>query len=96
MRRAAADIAARLGFSSPRVSDVAIVTTELTTNLVKHAGQGEVLISAPEPGILNVLAIDRGPGLLRPQDVLRDGYSTAGTAGTGLGAVHRLALEGAT
>lgn len=90
VRRGAADFAARLGFSGPRVSDVAIVATELATNLVKHVGHGEVLVSAPDAGTLNLLAIDRGAGMARPQDVLRDGYSTAGTPGTGLGAVERL------
>ncbi|MFD1734160.1 hypothetical protein ACFSC4_27465 [Deinococcus malanensis] len=40
---------------------------------------------------MEVLALDTGPGLAQPGMVLRDGYSTAGTPGTGLGAVSRLA-----
>jgi hypothetical protein len=37
-----------------------------------------------------MLAVDRGPGM-NVDACLRDGFSTAGTAGTGLGAVKRLA-----
>jgi len=39
---------------------------------------------------VDVLALDRGPGIADVERALRDGYSTAGTAGTGLGAVVRL------
>lgn len=90
-RRGAADLAARLGYDDARSSDVAIVATELASNLVKHAGGGELLLSAPGPGQLELLSLDRGPGLGRPREVLRDGYSTSATPGTGLGAVRRLA-----
>jgi hypothetical protein len=37
--------------------------------------------------------LDRGPGVARIDDCLRDGYSTKDTAGTGLGAISRLADE---
>jgi hypothetical protein len=37
--------------------------------------------------------LDRGPGVARIEDCLRDGYSTKDTAGTGLGAISRLADE---
>jgi hypothetical protein len=40
---------------------------------------------------LQVLGLDRGRGIANVGESLRDGYSTAGSAGTGLGAVRRLA-----
>ncbi|GHF44391.1 anti-sigma regulatory factor (Ser/Thr protein kinase) [Deinococcus metalli] len=90
-RRVAADIAGRLGFAEARRSDVAIVATELATNVLKHAPEGELVVSPAAFGRLDLLALDRGPGIARIGEVLRDGYSTAGTPGTGLGAVIRLA-----
>jgi hypothetical protein len=44
----------------------------------------------PEAAGLEVLALDRGPGISNIAECLRDGYSTAGSSGTGLGAVARL------
>ena len=40
---------------------------------------------------LDVLALDRGPGMSDVDRCLADGYSTAGSPGTGLGAIGRLA-----
>jgi len=44
---------------------------------------------APTPGIEAIIA-DRGPGIPDIGRALRDGYSTAGTPGSGLGAVKRM------
>jgi anti-sigma regulatory factor (Ser/Thr protein kinase) len=87
-----------VGFGDTAVGRVAIVVTELATNLVKHAGGGELLLSVVEddrgPSV-ECLSLDRGPGLADVAASMRDGYSTAGSAGTGLGAIARLsgALE---
>jgi anti-sigma regulatory factor (Ser/Thr protein kinase) len=94
-RRRAAERAANLGFDTPALGRVAIVVTEAGTNLLKHAGGGELVIG-PAPGRgaagLQVLALDRGPGM-NVDMALRDGYSTSGTAGTGLGAIARAATS---
>jgi anti-sigma regulatory factor (Ser/Thr protein kinase) len=92
VRRAAAAMAAELGLDETRVGRAALVATELGNNLVRHAAGGRLLIGAgwsPLGRVLDVISVDRGPGM----DVARclnDGYSTGGTAGTGLGAVRRL------
>jgi hypothetical protein len=39
---------------------------------------------------IELTAVDTGPGIANLAIALRDGYSTGGTAGTGLGALHRL------
>jgi anti-sigma regulatory factor (Ser/Thr protein kinase) len=92
-RRRAADRAARLGFDDVTIGRVAIAVTEAGTNLLKHAGGGDIVIGpAPARGRsgVQVLAIDKGDGITNVPASLRDGYSTSGTAGTGLGAISRV------
>ena len=94
VRRAAALLAEHLDFDATRCGEVAIVLTELATNLVRHAKAGEIILQSfgpiDRPG-LEAIALDRGPGIANMADAMRDGYSTAGTPGTGMGAVTRLA-----
>ena len=91
-RRAASKQAGDLGFNETDVGRVAIVATELATNLIKHGGGGEILISAHQDArgaAVEMIALDRGPGIADLQRCLTDGYSSAGTAGHGLGAIRR-------
>lgn len=91
-RRLALALARSAGFSESDNARLAIVVTELAGNLLKHARTGELIVSHldghPPHGIA-VLALDRGPGFDVSRS-LQDGYSTAGTPGTGLGAARRL------
>ena len=92
-RRAAAAFSRIARLSEVESGRVAIIINELGTNLVKHAGGGELIVSelpsAPHTGV-EVLAIDHGRGM-DLERALKDGHSTAGTRGEGLGAVLRLA-----
>jgi anti-sigma regulatory factor (Ser/Thr protein kinase) len=92
-RRAAVAFAERLGGSEAQGANVALVVTELATNLVRHGGGGELLVRslASTTGAIEIVAIDRGPGMASVEAALRDGYSTGGTSGHGLGAVRRIA-----
>lgn len=93
-RRIALDRAQLLGFSESICGKVAIVATELATNLWKHAQGGELHVQAFQLGSdqgLELLSIDRGPGMRNMSIQMRDGYSTTGTSGTGLGAIRRQA-----
>jgi len=92
-RFAAQDAAEAAGFSARDVHRAGLVATELATNLVKHAIGGEVLVrrASTQPGAdVEIIAIDRGPGIGDPARALSDGHSTAGSPGTGLGAARRL------
>ncbi|TQS40048.1 SpoIIE family protein phosphatase [Cryptosporangium phraense] len=97
-RRYATVLATKLGFDEARTGEVAIAVTELATNLHRHARDGAVALrvarqylgSSEEPAI-DVVAMDAGPGLEDLDAHLRDGRSSAGTLGVGLGAVVRLA-----
>jgi anti-sigma regulatory factor (Ser/Thr protein kinase) len=91
-RRAAQNLAGAWQLPDTAVGRVGIVATELASNLIRHAGGGEILLQPIEYGgrlEIEVLSVDRGPGMLAEQ-CLRDGFSTAGGPGTGLGAVRRL------
>jgi serine/threonine protein phosphatase PrpC len=71
---------------------LALVVTELSTNLLRHARDGRLWLSArPDRREVEVIAIDHGPGIADVERSLGDGFSTGGTPGTGLGAVQRLA-----
>jgi anti-sigma regulatory factor (Ser/Thr protein kinase) len=93
-RTAALTLAGRLGFPSSRADQVALAVTEAASNLYKHARQGTLLLRVnrdlEQPGI-DLVTIDAGPGLADVGAALRDGHSTAGTLGIGLGAIRRLA-----
>ena len=92
VRRAAVALSNQMGLDETTQGKLAIIATEMASNIVKHAGRGEVVLRALRdegPGI-EALAIDRGPGMADPDACLRDGFSTAGSAGTGLGAMSRL------
>ncbi len=94
-RRIAASLAAAADLPQTEAGRAAIIVNELGSNLAKHAKRGELLIREIRAGSrsgIEVLSLDRGPGM--DVDVsLRDGHSTAGTRGEGLGAVARLAHE---
>jgi anti-sigma regulatory factor (Ser/Thr protein kinase) len=94
--RRAAQTLANFEFDAEIAGRVAIAATELANNLLRHAGGGELLLQtlgADGLATVEILAIDRGRGMSNVEDCMRDGYSTAGTMGTGLGAVRRLADE---
>ena len=92
-RRVATRMAEAIGFDEQARSSVAIVVTELATNLARHARDGRLLFQALDLSggrTMEILSVDGGPGMIDVQRCLQDGYSTAGTPGNGLGAVRRL------
>ncbi len=94
-RRAARVAGERADLSSDELGRLGLIVTEAATNLAKHARDGLVVIrnvGAGGMGGVEVLAIDRGPGITDLARAMQDGYSTAGTPGKGLGAIRRLAV----
>ena len=91
-RRAAVSMSQAHGFGEEDAGRVAIVATELATNLLKHAGGGVLLVGGYDDSTgsgIECLALDKGPGIADVTTAARDGHSTAGSSGTGLGAVVR-------
>ena len=92
-RRRAVAVAHANGFDETATGRVAIVVTELATNIVKYGVPGEILVGTYDDATgagLEILALDKGPGLSDLGSAMRDGHSTGGSAGEGLGAVRRL------
>jgi anti-sigma regulatory factor (Ser/Thr protein kinase) len=92
-RRMGAALAGDVRLDEERAGRLALVVTESGTNLLRHAGGGKILLQAVNghgaPAV-EMLALDRGPGMTNVARCLEDGYSTVGGAGTGLGAMRRL------
>jgi anti-sigma regulatory factor (Ser/Thr protein kinase) len=97
-RRQGARLAAELGFDEVASGRLALVVTELATNLVRHAHEGSLLMARydgdaeGEPAI-ELISLDRGPGMRDVEHSMTDGVSTFGSSGTGLGAVRRLSNQ---
>ena len=95
-RRAAVVLGHNADMNESQVGNLALVVTELATNLVKHGRGGQLLmrrLGAEGQDGVEVLSVDNGPGIANVALSLGDGYSTAGSPGTGLGAVRRSAGE---
>jgi anti-sigma regulatory factor (Ser/Thr protein kinase) len=93
VRRRVVELAGQLGLDETRTGHVAIVATELATNLVKHARDGVIVLRALRRaglGGVEIIALDHGPGMRDVRAFFGDGISTTGTLGIGLGAVRRL------
>ena len=96
IRRAAEMIADEENLDQNLRANTSLVITEICTNLLKHAQGGEVFLSPlsdrSRAGI-EILAVDRGPGMSDLSRCFEDGYSSTNTSGTGLGAITRLSTE---
>ena len=92
-RRTAQQLAVETGFDDTDAGRVALLATELASNIHKHAKHGELhlqVVSGREANGIEIIAVDRGPGF-NIDACLADGYSTGGTQGIGLGALSRMA-----
>ncbi|HAA29686.1 MAG TPA: serine/threonine protein kinase [Cyanobacteria bacterium UBA8553] len=92
-RRKAIAFASRLGFNETARGKVGLVVTEVANNLAQHAQDGVLVLQSLEKNNIagvEILALDKGPGFDNIKECLQDGFSTAGTSGTGLGAMMRL------
>ena len=90
-RRTAQQLAEQHGFDERDAGRVALVATELASNVLKHATHGELhlrVLPRPAGFGIEMLAVDRAQGF-DLQACMADGFSTGGTQGIGLGAVSR-------
>lgn len=97
-RRTAREMALALGMDESAAEHVAIVATEVCTNLLKHASGGQILLQTTTEEsdsalFLELLAVDQGPGMDNLDQCLRDGFSTASSPGQGLGAIQRMSKQ---
>jgi anti-sigma regulatory factor (Ser/Thr protein kinase) len=94
VRRVAVSAAQRLGLDETQTGELALLATEVSRNVLVHAGGGEIVVIGSKHGnnaLGRILAMDRGPGIPDVPRAMADGYSTSGTPGGGLGAMKRIA-----
>ncbi len=95
-RRAARAMALALGFDNTASEEIAIVTSELATNLLKYAQNGTLTLTpltADRRAGIQIESRDTGPGIADVDEAVADGFSTSGSLGVGLGTVNRLMDE---
>ncbi len=87
-------IAQRLGFSDQKRENMLLVASEMVSNQVKHAGgRGQIQVWQQPGPVLDIFALDFGPGIANLPQAEEDGYSSANTMGKGLGSIRRLSDE---
>ena len=95
-RLAARSMSTAIGFDERAVEEIALVVSELATNLVKHAKEGILRLQRTEEAGKTGIQIeseDQGPGIANVERAIADNFSTSGSLGCGLGAVNRLMDE---
>ncbi len=84
------------GFSALDGQSVTTAVSELSRNILKYAGRGEICLSRCESKGqmgLSIVATDKGPGIADLAVAMRDHFSSSGTLGLGLPGVKRLMDE---
>ena len=88
--------AVELSFTLVEQTKIVTAASELARNMIDYGGGGQLLLESLEDGIRKGLRLtfeDQGPGIADIQAALRDGYTTGGGMGLGLGGSKRLSNE---
>jgi serine/threonine-protein kinase RsbT len=92
-RREGRDLAERMGCSRIDSTLIATAISEISRNIMSHAGRGEIAISTVSIDgrvAIEVVATDEGPGIPDIERAMQDGYSTGPGLGLGLPGAGRL------
>jgi anti-sigma regulatory factor (Ser/Thr protein kinase) len=92
VRRVVAEQGRAAGLGEAALGRAAIVASEAASNILKYAGRGHVAVSLYDEETsrgVQILAVDSGPGMADVGKSSRDGHSTGGSLGIGLGAARR-------
>jgi serine/threonine-protein kinase RsbT len=96
VRQRVRDLTVQLGFSLVEQTKLVTAASELGRNTVDYGrggdGRVEVINGSGGEG-LRLSCEDQGPGIPDIELVLRDGYTTGGGLGMGLGGARRLVSE---
>ena len=96
VRQRAREQSQRAGFSLLETTKLVTAASELARNTLEHGGGGYVDIEVITDGIrrgVRMTFIDEGPGIPDIEQALRDGFTTGGGLGLGLGGSRRLVNE---
>lgn len=84
----------RRQFSEHQIAAIDLIVSEMTSNIIKHAKGGEIHYRTDDDKrhkpVFEIVCVDKGPGMTDLKLMQKDGFSTAGTLGHGLGAIKRL------
>ncbi|MFI5231151.1 MAG: anti-sigma regulatory factor [Gemmatimonadales bacterium] len=92
-RQRGRELAAKLGFSPGDQTVIAAAISEIARNILTYAGHGAVRMAIEHDGdrsAVTVVGHDQGPGIADIGLAMRDGYSTSGGLGVGLGGARQL------
>jgi serine/threonine-protein kinase RsbT len=96
LRKQVRERAVAIALSLVDQTKLVTAASELARNTLKYGGGGEVhldrLADAGRPGI-GLIFVDDGPGIGNTDEALRDGFTTGGGLGLGLGGSRRLVDE---
>jgi|SRR5690349_2249078 len=96
VRQTVREWAVAAGFSLVDQTKIVTAASELARNAVTYGGGGivrlEALNDGPKRG-LRLVFEDKGPGIADIDAALRDGFTTGGGLGLGLGGAKRLSNE---
>lgn len=88
--------ARRMGFSDLQRQDMVLVAAEMISNQIKYAAGRGMLQIWQQPGpMLDIVALDFGPGIVDLAQAQLDGYSSNKTLGKGLGSIKSLSFDSA-
>ena len=89
-------LARQMGFNEADQTRLETVTSELARNIVLYAGEGDIKVQVVTRGKqrgLKIQALDHGPGIVNIEQAMRNGYTTSGGLGSGLGGAKRMTDE---
>lgn len=95
-RQLVRDFAVAQGMSLVEQTKLITAASELARNALVHGGGGEMRLAALHEGVrrgVRVTFTDQGPGIADLDLAMKDGFSTAGGLGLGLGGAKRLVNE---
>jgi serine/threonine-protein kinase RsbT len=96
VRRIVREWAISLGFSLVDQTKVVTAASELARNVIDYGGGGDFRIEALNNDSRRGLRLtfsDEGPGILDMEQAMKDGFTTGGGLGLGLGGAKRLVNE---
>jgi serine/threonine-protein kinase RsbT len=96
VRQAVRALAIKLGFSLVEQTKIVTAASELARNTVDYGGGGIVRLQTLADGRrvgLRLTFEDKGPGIENLELVMKDGYTSGGGLGLGLGGAKRLSNE---
>ena len=93
-RRKSVSLAGRLGFDNVKTGEVAILVSELVTNVLKHGGnKGRIMIcqllTPDNRKAMEIWCCDSGDGIKDIGNAMNDGFSEKKSLGIGLGTIRR-------